>query len=168
MGPARTGRLPPPSLLCLRDDYSYLTTHQVGCQCRKAVVMVLRPSVFDRDVPALDITGSSAAGHSGMLTNCCEGDGAERYPDNDGRPGMVGRGTDRGEQVGASGHVERFAVRSDGKGERLMRDRNGCARRVGGHPDRCHAVRTRVEDIERPSVGCDDDIEGLVAHWDCG
>ena len=129
MGPARTGSLPPPSLLCLRDDYSYLTTHQVGCQCRKAIVIVLRPSVFDRDVPALDITGSSAAGHSGMLTNCCEGDGAGRYPDDDGRPGMVGRGTDRGEQVGASGHVERFAVRSDGKGERLMRHRNECARR---------------------------------------
>ena len=58
-----------------------------------------------------------------------EGDGAGRHPDDGGRAGMVGRGTDRGEQVGASGHVERFAVRSDGKGERLMRHRNECARR---------------------------------------
>jgi hypothetical protein len=77
-----------------------------------------------------------------------EGDGTGRHPNDDGRPRMVGRGTDWDEQIGASGHVERLAVRSDGEGKRLMRDRNGGARRVGGHPDRCHGVATRVEDVE--------------------
>ena len=47
-----------------------------------------------------------------------------------------------------------------------MRGRNGSARRVGGHPDRRHCVATRVEDVERPFIGCDGHIEGLVAHWD--
>jgi hypothetical protein len=69
-----------------------------------------------------------------------EGDGVGLIPDGDGRPRMIGRGTNRSKQVGASGHVEPFAVRSDGEGERLMRDRNGGARRVGSHPDRCHGV----------------------------
>jgi len=45
-----------------------------------------------------------------------------------------------------------------------MRGRNGSARRVGGHPDRRHCVATRVEDVERPFIGCDGHIEGLVAH----
>jgi hypothetical protein len=44
----------------------------------------------------------------------------------------------------------------------------GGACRIGGHPDRCHGVATRVEDVERPSVGCDDHVEGLVAYWDGG
>ena len=45
-----------------------------------------------------------------------------------------------------------------------MRGRNGSARRVGGHPDRRHCVATSVEDVERPFIGCDGHIEGLVAH----
>jgi len=81
-------------------------------------------------------------------------------PAGDGRPGMIGRGTDRDEQVGASRHVERFAVRSDSEDERLMRDRNRNARRVGGYLDRC--VAARVEDVECPSVGRDGHVEGLV------
>ena len=81
---------------------------------------------------------------------------------------MIGRGTDRDEQVGASGYVERLAVRSYGEGERLMSDWNGCSPRVGGHPDRGHGIATRVEDVERPAIGRDRHVEGLVAHWDCG
>jgi hypothetical protein len=79
---------------------------------------------------------------------------------------MIRRGTDWGEQIGASGHVKRSTIRSNGKGERLMRDRNGSTRRAGRYPDRGYGVSPRVEDVECPSVGRDRHVEGLVAHRD--
>jgi hypothetical protein len=89
-------------------------------------------------------------------------------PNGDSRSGMIGRGTDRGKQVGTSGHVERLAVRSNSERERRMRHWNRSARRVGGYPDRCHRVAARVEDVECPSVGCDGHVKRLVPHRDWG
>jgi hypothetical protein len=68
-----------------------------------------------------DINSTRTAIFDPLAPKNSEGDSAGPIPDGDRRARMVARGTDRGEQVGASGHVERFAVRSDGEGERLMR-----------------------------------------------
>jgi hypothetical protein len=38
-------------------NHGYLTTNQIGRQGRQSIVLALRPTVFDRDVPALDVAG---------------------------------------------------------------------------------------------------------------
>jgi hypothetical protein len=35
--------------------YGHLTTNQIGRQARQSIVLALRPTVFDRDVLALDV-----------------------------------------------------------------------------------------------------------------
>ena len=45
---------PPPSMGCSTTITADLPTNQVGCQHRQPVVFILRPAIFDRDVPALD------------------------------------------------------------------------------------------------------------------
>src|SRR6202049_1347860 len=40
-----------------RGNHGHLLTNQIGCQRRQAVVLVLRPTVFDRHVLALDLDG---------------------------------------------------------------------------------------------------------------
>src|SRR5260370_32886585 len=38
-----------------QNDHSYAATHQLSRLLRKSIVLSLRPAVFDRDVPALDV-----------------------------------------------------------------------------------------------------------------
>jgi len=71
-----------------------------------------------------------------------EGDRAWPLPDKYGCPGFVGRGPDRGEQVGASSHIERLSVWSDSEGKRLVWDRNGNPHCVGRYTNWCHRVAT--------------------------
>src|SRR4029077_10255553 len=42
-----------------RGDDGHLTTNQIGGQGWKPIIVPLRPGVFDRHVPALDISGFS-------------------------------------------------------------------------------------------------------------
>src|SRR6516165_3412076 len=44
-----------------RSDHSHFTAHQVGCKSRQPVVMTVRPSILDRDILTLDITGLAQA-----------------------------------------------------------------------------------------------------------
>ena len=44
-----------------RDDHRHLTANQIGRQRRQPIILALRPAVFDRDVPALDIAGFAQA-----------------------------------------------------------------------------------------------------------
>jgi hypothetical protein len=44
-----------------RDNHGHLTANQIGRQCRQSVVLVVRPEVFGRHVPALDIAGFGKA-----------------------------------------------------------------------------------------------------------
>src|SRR6516162_7161161 len=37
------------------EDYSHLATHQIGRQRGQSIVLPIRPTIFDRDVVALDI-----------------------------------------------------------------------------------------------------------------
>src|SRR5262245_12890038 len=46
-----------PCRRAIRDDKGNMTANEVGRQCWHAIELVLRPSVFDRDVLALDIAG---------------------------------------------------------------------------------------------------------------
>ena len=39
-----------------RGNRSHPTTNQIGSQCRQSIVVALSPAVFDRNVPALDVT----------------------------------------------------------------------------------------------------------------
>ena len=44
-----------------RSNHGHLTTNQIGRQSRQSIVLALRPAVFDRHVPALDIAGFAQA-----------------------------------------------------------------------------------------------------------
>src|SRR5262249_28010329 len=35
-------------------DHGHLALHQIGCECRQPIKLVLRPAKFDRDVVAVD------------------------------------------------------------------------------------------------------------------
>ena len=43
------------------DNHGHLTANQIGRQCRQSIVFALRPAIFDRHVPALDIAGFAQA-----------------------------------------------------------------------------------------------------------
>src|SRR5262249_51615861 len=43
----------------------YLAADEIGGETRQAIIMALRPAVFDRDVPALDVTGLTEAAPKG-------------------------------------------------------------------------------------------------------
>jgi hypothetical protein len=45
------------SVAASREDHGHLTANQIGRQGRQSIVLVLGPAVFDRHVPALNITG---------------------------------------------------------------------------------------------------------------
>ena len=44
-----------------RGNHGHLTTNQIGRQRRQSIVLALRPAIFDRHVPALDIAGFAQA-----------------------------------------------------------------------------------------------------------
>ena len=44
-----------------RGNHGHLTANQIGRQRRQSIVLVLRPAIFDRHVPALDIAGFAQA-----------------------------------------------------------------------------------------------------------
>ena len=65
-----------------RGDHGHLTANQIGRQRRQAIVLTLRPAVFDRHVLALDIAGLLQAlakrAHAGPRTSSA--DAASRNP----------------------------------------------------------------------------------------
>ena len=44
-----------------RDNHGHLAANQIGRQCRQSIVLALRPAIFDRHVPALDVAGFAQA-----------------------------------------------------------------------------------------------------------
>ena len=44
-----------------RDNYCHLTTNEIRCHFGQSVILALRPAVFDRHIPAFNITGFTQA-----------------------------------------------------------------------------------------------------------
>src|SRR5262245_26490683 len=49
----------------MRSDHRHLTAYQIGCEVGQSVGLVLRPSILDHDILALDV-----AGFTNALTEC--------------------------------------------------------------------------------------------------
>jgi hypothetical protein len=63
-----------------RGYHGHLATNQIGGQRRQSIVVSLRPAVFDRHVPTLDIAGfACAAAKSPLGLQSC-GQNYERGP----------------------------------------------------------------------------------------
>ena len=45
----------------VRGDHCHLTAYQIGCEVGQSIVLVLRPAILDRHVPALDVAGLAQA-----------------------------------------------------------------------------------------------------------
>ena len=52
-----------------RSDHGDLATHQIDRQLWQSIVLTLRPVVYDRDIPAFDITSFVQALPEGAQTN---------------------------------------------------------------------------------------------------
>jgi hypothetical protein len=103
-----------PKDLIGRGDHGDLSTDQIGCQHRQPIVLLLRPAIFDRDIPALDIAGfSQALEEPTQPAGVPVGGRAAEEPDHRHRrplcarsEGPSGRAAEKGDELAASHHEE--------------------------------------------------------------
>ena len=58
----------------MRSDHPYLTAYQIGCEVGQSVGLVLRPTILDRYILALEVAGFTKAlaecGQIACTTSC--------------------------------------------------------------------------------------------------